>query len=364
MSEEIVDANNVHGEHEQQAENKVQEILDVSEILHLQSANTNLEKTDDIEQDLGNMCAFDIHPLDPQRMMGKAKEKYLFELTTDNTKKLLTELFKLEIIEDQVDGDSLKLPAPVFIVPREKSIPKPKEPTKWERFAKEKGIGKHKKERMIFDEETGKYMPRYGYKRSQDEKNAWLMVEKPGEDFKGSEDPFQARAEAKKKKIAEQRDREKKNKEKNEKSQLPYSVSLTNTRPSKPGKPSFRDTKHIKEAVSIAAGSTASLGRFDTHRKNEPKPSGRKQQRNPVTEVNTEKEKEKNIDVLNKMFGSQSRKELNMRKAVKVVNLEKEKQNRERKNPTAGKGIKRKTLQDASKPRLGQKSNKRRKTQN
>jgi len=168
------------------------------------------KNTEDIELDLGNMCAFDIHPLDPQKSIGKSREKYLFERTTENTKKLLTEIFSLEILDDQETGESVKLPVPTSFLPREKSPPKPKAETKWEKFAKEKGIGKHKRERMIFDEESGEYKPRYGYKRAKDDQKDWLIEERPGEDFRGAEDPFQARAEAKKKRVEEQKKKRKK----------------------------------------------------------------------------------------------------------------------------------------------------------
>ena len=38
-----------------------------------------------------------------------------------------------------------KLPKPTFIIPRARRVPKPKPLTKWEQFAKQKGINKKKK---------------------------------------------------------------------------------------------------------------------------------------------------------------------------------------------------------------------------
>jgi regulator of ribosome biosynthesis len=56
------------------------------------------------------------------------------------------------------------LPAPTTTLPREKPLPKPKEETRWEKFAKEKGIVKRKRERMVFDETAQEWKPRFGFK--------------------------------------------------------------------------------------------------------------------------------------------------------------------------------------------------------
>lgn len=59
------------------------------------------------------------------------------------------------------EGVLAQLPTPTqqaladsFVLPREKPLPKPRPETKWERFAKEKGIApREKKDRLVFDEE-------------------------------------------------------------------------------------------------------------------------------------------------------------------------------------------------------------------
>ena len=56
------------------------------------------------------------------------------------------------------------LPPPVTRLPRAKPLPAPKAMTRWEAYAKEKGITKRKRDRMIFDEEMQEWRPRYGYK--------------------------------------------------------------------------------------------------------------------------------------------------------------------------------------------------------
>lgn len=50
------------------------------------------------------------------------------------------------------------------ILPRAKPIPAQKMETRWERFAKEKGIQKVKKKRVVWDEERGAYLPTFGYR--------------------------------------------------------------------------------------------------------------------------------------------------------------------------------------------------------
>lgn len=45
-----------------------------------------------------------------------------------------------------------KLPTPTYILPREKPVPVPKPPTKWELYAKEKGIKNVKKTQSVWDD--------------------------------------------------------------------------------------------------------------------------------------------------------------------------------------------------------------------
>ena len=37
-------------------------------------------------------------------------------------------------------------------LPREKPVPKPRPPTKWEKYAREKGINKRKKDKKVWDD--------------------------------------------------------------------------------------------------------------------------------------------------------------------------------------------------------------------
>lgn len=78
-------------------------------------------------------------------------EEYLKNLARDNTQLLVNEIWKLpfERVDDVV---ITKLPKPKYILPREKPAPKGKTLTKWESYAKEKGITKRKKDKLVWDE--------------------------------------------------------------------------------------------------------------------------------------------------------------------------------------------------------------------
>lgn len=57
----------------------------------------------------------------------------------------------------------VKLAMPTTLLPRAKPVPKPKPLTKWQEFAKSKGITKKKKDKLQWDEQLQKWVPLYGY---------------------------------------------------------------------------------------------------------------------------------------------------------------------------------------------------------
>jgi len=88
----------------------------------------------------------------------------------------------------------MTLPPPTTPLPREKPLPAPKAATKWEKFAAKKGIKDKKRGegKLVFDEEKGEWMPKWGYKGRNKEGEAEWIVEvdekketKLGEDGKG-----------------------------------------------------------------------------------------------------------------------------------------------------------------------------------
>lgn len=71
----------------------------------------------------------------------------------------------------------MTLPPPTTPLPREKPLPAGKEPTKWEKFAAKKGIKDKKKEgKLVFDEETQEWVPKWGYKgRNKEGEQDWIV---------------------------------------------------------------------------------------------------------------------------------------------------------------------------------------------
>ena len=77
------------------------------------------------------------------------------------------------------------LPKETSRLPREKRIPEQKAETKWEKYAKEKGIQKKKKERMVWNEATQQFTPSWGYKRGEGSNDDLGILE-----IKKNQDPY------------------------------------------------------------------------------------------------------------------------------------------------------------------------------
>ena len=76
------------------------------------------------------------------------------------------------------DGVMASLPSIETVLPREKPLPKAsKDLTKWQEFAKRKGIApKPKRDRLVYDEEKKDWVPRYGYKgKNKEGEDEWLV---------------------------------------------------------------------------------------------------------------------------------------------------------------------------------------------
>jgi hypothetical protein len=174
--------------------------------------------------DVGLLALSDPAPVDPSALAAD-REKELRRVATENTQLLIKQIFELPVEMTDVGpvvrrggGGGGKrggprnadwnppfllpppspslltfprpLPAPQAVLPdrttrlpRAKHVPKPKPMTRWEKFAKEKGIAKKgSRDRMVFDEATGEFKPRWGYKRARDDTGEWGIEYKRGED--------------------------------------------------------------------------------------------------------------------------------------------------------------------------------------
>lgn len=120
-------------------------------------------------------------------MIAEKKEEHLAAVTRDNLQLLINQVLSLPIkTTTESQGTSsgqdatmtlIQLPEPTTPLPREKAIPKPKPPTKWEQFAAKKGIkAKAKEGKMVYDEASGEWVPKWGYKgKNKALDDQWLV---------------------------------------------------------------------------------------------------------------------------------------------------------------------------------------------
>ena len=143
-------------------------------------------------------------------MINKAKQNYisfassLFDLLAKQQGK------EKEDLDYDKAPDEINLPEAIITLPRSLPIPVAKPLTKWEKYKQEKGITQRKRSRMVFSEEIGDWVPRWGkgsVKKIQDSLN-WAMEEKePGVN------PFEQKANEKQLAKAKQLKRQMKNEE-------------------------------------------------------------------------------------------------------------------------------------------------------
>ncbi|SMN22077.1 similar to Saccharomyces cerevisiae YOR294W RRS1 Essential protein that binds ribosomal protein L11 [Maudiozyma saulgeensis] len=154
------------------------------------SLPVTVEKPIPVTYDLGNLSVFDSNVLDRNDFdsSNAKREEHLRNLTRDNAQLLINQLLSLPIksTTDAAGGTSgqsstmslLRLPEPMSELPREKPLPKPKAPTKWEKFAAKKGIkAKEKSGKMVFDEASGEWVPKWGYKGANKKLDDQWLVE-------------------------------------------------------------------------------------------------------------------------------------------------------------------------------------------
>lgn len=134
----------------------------------------NVDKPTPFTFDLGNLLANDPNPV---QLNPDNKEETLAANARDAAQALINQLLSTCELKSTTDGVHLVLPQASTPLPREKSIPAEKAPTKWELFAKKKGIDNKKKDtKLVFDEATGEWVPKWGYKgKNKEGDNEWLV---------------------------------------------------------------------------------------------------------------------------------------------------------------------------------------------
>ncbi|RUS20837.1 ribosome biogenesis regulatory protein-domain-containing protein [Endogone sp. FLAS-F59071] len=267
------------------------EKMDVSDQLEAAKSKykpTTVEKLIPLEYDLNLLAAFDTNPIDTSRLKSDPAI-YLKEHTRDGTQLLLNQIFSLPISSTS-SGVVAALPPRTTVLPREKSLPKPRPPTRWERFASAKGIQKHKKSSTVFDERTSEWVPRWGYKAGSSNDGIlpddWLIEVPAGAD--PMEDQYAKRASEKSERVAKNEKRQRRNQEE----------------AAAGGQAAVRETrkKELAMAIGVSKTATASAGKFDKKLEGEPKTKGVKRKFEPnVADLKVEKASALNI--LSKVVG-------------------------------------------------------------
>eukprot|EP00920_Eleutheroschizon_duboscqi_P020135 GHVT01047966.1.p1 GENE.GHVT01047966.1~~GHVT01047966.1.p1 ORF type:complete len:266 (+),score=36.44 GHVT01047966.1:190-987(+) len=207
-------------------------------------------RTDNLEYSLRNLLAFDITPVDPAQ---------LDERTRDAAQLLINHIFTLPSQKSE-EGPVALLPAhATYVLPRSKPIPKPKPLTRWQKYAQEHGIEKRKRSRLVWDEITKDWVPRWGaksIKKIQDKSSGILEVQ-DGED--PYEDLFEARSKQKSLVKAKQKLRELRNTVESTGKKLPAGVPSL----ARGMKHSDSGQENLNISMNRAKYSTASFGRHD-----------------------------------------------------------------------------------------------------
>ncbi|KLO79990.1 related to regulator of ribosome biogenesis [Fusarium fujikuroi] len=136
-----------------------------------------VEKPTPYTFDLGHLLAEDPNPVTLDR---DNLEQSLAELARDGAQSLINQFLSTCPLNSTAEGVLLTLPAPSTRLPREKPVPQAKPPTKWERFAAKKGIKPKTREQrrnLAFDEQTGEWQRKWGYKALNKKGEDWPIVE-------------------------------------------------------------------------------------------------------------------------------------------------------------------------------------------
>ncbi|CAL8312405.1 unnamed protein product [Merluccius merluccius] len=255
----------------------------------------------ELEFDVGNLLAHDKNRVDARELRGPgpAREDFLRALARDNTQLLVNEIWKLPT-ERVGEAVVVRLPDPVARLPREKPAPRPRPPTKWEEFAKLKGIKKKKnRDNLVWDEVAKEWKRRFGFKRARDDTKEWLIEVPATAD--PNEDQFAKRNAAKKERVA-----------RNELNRLRNIARAQKVKPPAAGLPPPAGGQSSKAdlvaAADVAMASTASHGRFQERLPKE-KPhrnAGKKRQFEPLI-GDFSGERRKQLEILKAMDGKRPR---------------------------------------------------------
>jgi regulator of ribosome biosynthesis len=132
-----------------------------------------------ITYDVGNLAVFD--PNDPASLKD---EDTLKEHCREILSGLIEKLRALPPVNVLESRSVRQLPPPSTPLPRALPVPTAKPMTKWEQFARRRGIHKHKRGAMKFDERNGEWMARHGKHSAKNvhaREDGWIKEWKEGD---------------------------------------------------------------------------------------------------------------------------------------------------------------------------------------
>ncbi|KAJ3427372.1 ribosome biogenesis regulatory protein [Anaeramoeba flamelloides] len=293
--------------------------MDVTAILKRakKKKNSHLpDKADTLEYDLGSMLCIDgDFSVEKQDVQEEDLEEIIKKATLENTQLLLNKIFHLETTSEEA-GVFVKLPHPTTKLPRTKKVPQPKKETRWEKFAKERGIRNKKKSRLVYDEEHGDWRPRYGSHKANNEINQWIIEKKDHEDLKGYEDPFIKMKNDKKKRVIQQRANQIQNTIRNEGGKITKSMNKNIQGILNSGHNKKKSKKQIDQILQMTQRSTASLGKFDKKLSGEPIFKSRQRRKfQPNIQEDAGIERKRDLNILDNVL-TKDTSDLNLNKAV------------------------------------------------
>lgn len=253
------------------------------------------EYTGPLEEDVGNLMVCDNAPLADETL---ASEDALSTHARNVLQHLVNKLFKQPSFPADGFGRMAELPPPNTRLPRQKPMPEPRPLTRFEKFAKRKGLRTRKKRsKLVWDDQAQAWKRRHGKDRVSRQEDV-PVVEAGENEQPGSTDPFTKMERERKQRSQAQKARETRNLQemhsKGGSKALPSHVSLAaangpSTSSALPKEPagSKQKREHLSAQTARVAEATASMGKFDAMQPGEPQSArsrrGKQKQLDPVT---------------------------------------------------------------------------------
>ncbi|XP_058066605.1 ribosome biogenesis regulatory protein homolog [Anopheles bellator] len=273
----------------------VKEVLDKQQKDLQKYKPITVEKPLEPTVDVGHMLVSDPNYFD-DALLKADREKYVLDITRDNVQLLINSIWELPT--DRVDESIVaKLPAPRAVLPRARKLPVPKPLTKWQEFAKAKGIKKRTRDKKVYDDVLEKWVPTYGYQRYKAEKERDWVLEVPQND--PNRDMFKEKRDLRIERVA-----------KNEVARMKNIARAKKVNVARTGfvGPDSASAKQLITVSNVVKASTASVGVFQESLPNEKQARGigvkelipgEKRKKKPSTLIG---EKRRNIEIVNKVL--------------------------------------------------------------